>query len=79
MMGPIICLIEHVFSILELASHSSQLSPGNVYTSIRGEVFDLTIISATHQRVVGVVPAKSILKYGGQSADNIFPVQVSSI
>jgi chitin synthase len=78
-MGPIICPTEHVFSTLELASHSYQLNPGNVYTSIRGEVFELTTLAATHQRVVGVVPAKAILKYGGQSADNIFPVQVSTL
>jgi chitin synthase len=75
-LGAIICPTEHVFNSAELASHSSVLDPNNVYTSIRGEVFDLTLIAATHQRVVGVVPAKSILTYGGQVADNIFPVQV---
>lgn len=76
-MGPVICPTQHVFSTAELASHSYELSPQNVYTSVRGEVFDLTNVAATHQRVVGVVPAKAILKYGGQSADGIFPVQVS--
>jgi len=75
-LGVVICPTEHVFSTSELASHSSILSPSNVYTSVRGEVFDLTTVAATHQRVVGVVPTKAILKYGGQSADNIFPVQV---
>ena len=75
-LGVVICPTEHVFSTSELASHSSILSPNNVYTSVRGEVFDLTTVAATHQRVVGVVPTKAILKYGGQSADNIFPVQV---
>lgn len=76
-LGVIICPTEHVFNSAELASHSSTLSPNNVYTSIRGEVFDLTNIAATHRRVVGVVPEKAILKYGGQNADNIFPVQVN--
>ena len=56
------------FSTSELASHSSILSPNIV----RREVFDLTTVAATHQRVVGVVPTKAILKYGGQSANNIF-------
>ncbi|KAL6309476.1 glycosyltransferase family 2 protein [Sparassis latifolia] len=77
--GPLICPTQHVFSTSELASHSYKYNPNNVYTSIRGEVFDLTNIAATHQRVVSVVPAKSVLSYGGTSADNIFPVQVSAL
>lgn len=75
-LGLVICPTEHVFSTSELAAHSSTGNPNNVYTSIRGEVFDLTEVAATHQRIVGVVPVKSLLKYGGTSADNIFPVQV---
>lgn len=75
--GPLICPTQHVFSSSELASHSYQDNPNNVYTSIRGEVFDLTEIAAMHQRVISVVPTKSILNYGGESADAIFPVQVS--
>ncbi|KAJ7840428.1 glycosyltransferase family 2 protein [Mycena leptocephala] len=44
------------------------------------EVFDLNTITSLHTRVVGVVPSKTILKtYGGSSADNIFPVQVSAL
>ncbi|KDQ56608.1 glycosyltransferase family 2 protein [Jaapia argillacea MUCL 33604] len=78
-LGLLICPTEHVFSTSELASHSLTLSPNNVYTSIRGEVFDLTQIAATHQRIVSVVPTKSILKYGGVASDNIFPVQVSAL
>ena len=75
-LGNVICPTQHVFSSGELASHSFRRNPNNVFTSIRGEVFDLTQIAATHTRVVGVVPAKSILLYGGTSADSIFPVQV---
>ncbi|KIJ96334.1 hypothetical protein K443DRAFT_124493 [Laccaria amethystina LaAM-08-1] len=74
-LGVVTCPTEHVFSMSELASHPSILSPNNVYTSVRGEVFNLTTVAATHQCVVHVVPTKAILKYGGQSADNIFPVQ----
>lgn len=75
-LGAVICPTQHIFNTAELASHSFALNPGNVLTSIRGEVFDLTSVANTHERIVGVVPAKSILKYGGQSADDIFPVQV---
>lgn len=75
-LGAVICPTEHIFNSAELASHSSTLSPNNVLTSIRGEVFDLTSVAETHRRIVGVVPTKAILKYGGQSADGIFPVQV---
>ncbi|TFK32154.1 glycosyltransferase family 2 protein [Crucibulum laeve] len=78
-LGAVICPTEHVFNSAEIQSHSFANSPNNVLTSIRGEVFDLTEIAATHQRVVGVIPAKAILKYGGQPADNIFPVQVSAL
>lgn len=75
-LGSVICPTEHIFNTSELASHSSTLSPNNVYTAIRGEVFDLTGVAAIHRRIVGVVPVQAILKYGGQVADNIFPVQV---
>ena len=75
-LGVLICPTEHVFNTSELASHSSTLSPNNVYTSIRGEVFDLSKLTQAHQRVVAVVPSKAILNYGGESADAIFPVQV---
>lgn len=78
-LGVLICPTEHVFSKNELSSHSSKNSPNNVYTSVRGEVFDLTNLVPFHERVVGVVPEKSILTYGGTSADSIFPVQVSAL
>lgn len=74
--GPLICPTEHVYSTSELASHSATNSPNNVYTSIRGEVFDLTDVAAKHERIINVIPGKSILAYGGVTADNIFPVQV---
>ena len=76
-LGNVICPTEHVFSTSELQSHSTTSSPNSVYTSIRGEVFNLNQIAYIHSRVVSVVPTKSILKYGGVSSDNIFPVQVS--
>ncbi|KAF7319245.1 Glycosyltransferase family 2 protein [Mycena chlorophos] len=79
-LGRLICPTEHVFSSSELASHNYLLNSQNVYTSIRGEVFDLNTVTSLHERTVSVVPAKTILKtYGGTSADNIFPVQVSAL
>ena len=78
-LGNLICPTEHVFSTNELSAHSFANDPNNVYTSIRGEVFDLTDIAATHTRIVPVVASKSILAYGGKSADDLFPVQVSAL
>lgn len=76
-MGNLICPTEHVFSQNELGSHNYKNSPNNVFTSIRGEVFDLSGIADTHARIVNVVSSKTILQtYGGTSSDNIFPVQV---
>ncbi|KAJ7164534.1 glycosyltransferase family 2 protein [Mycena filopes] len=80
MLSRLICPTEHIFSHNELQGHSYQTNPNNVFTSVRGEVFDLNVVTSLHSRVVGVVPAKTILKtYGGGSADNIFPVQVSAL
>ncbi|KAG5651222.1 hypothetical protein H0H81_009434 [Sphagnurus paluster] len=79
LLGTLICPTEHVFNMSELSSHSSTLSPNNVLTAIRGEVFDLTTLAAVHLRTVPVIPTKSILMYGGQIADSIFPVQVSAL
>ncbi|KAF8218382.1 glycosyltransferase family 2 protein [Mycena galopus ATCC 62051] len=79
-LGRLICPTEHVFSPNELASHSFTFSPNNVYTSVRGEVFNLNTVTQLHERTVSVVPSKTILKtYGGASADSIFPVQVSAL
>ena len=78
-LGNLICPTEHVFSTSELASHNVENNANNVYVAIRGEVFDLTQVSQTHLRIVPVVPQKSILKYGGTVADDIFPVQVNPL
>ncbi|KAI0315785.1 glycosyltransferase family 2 protein [Amylostereum chailletii] len=78
-LGNLICPKEHVFSTGELSSHTSDNDADNVYVAIRGEVFDLTDIAATHTRLVPVVDQKSIYKYGGTIADDLFPVQVSAL
>ena len=74
--SPIICPTEHVFNTAELNGHSFKNNPNNVYIAIRGEVFDLTAVAADHTRAVKVVPSKSVLQYGGSTADDLFPVQV---
>ena len=48
----------------------------NTYVAIHGEVFDLMQVLQTHLQIVHVVPQKSILKYSGTVADDIFPIQV---
>jgi chitin synthase len=75
-LGIIICPREYVFSSSEIQSHSFTNDPGHTYTSIRGEVFDLTGIFQLHSTIVSVVPVKTVMKYGGVDATSIFPVQV---
>ncbi|KIM55611.1 hypothetical protein SCLCIDRAFT_1149522, partial [Scleroderma citrinum Foug A] len=41
-LGLVTCPTQHVFNTSELTSHSYQNDPNNVYTSTRGEVFDLS-------------------------------------
>ncbi|KAF9078668.1 glycosyltransferase family 2 protein [Rhodocollybia butyracea] len=77
LLGKIICPTEHVFNANELASHDK--TSNEVYTTIRGEVFNLNTIAQSHLRTVSVVPSKSILNYGGTTSDPIFPVQVSAL
>lgn len=76
-LGSVVCPTKHFCSTSKLASHSCTNSPDNVYTTIRGEVFDLTQVAATHQRefsalslrrcscsmVVQMLPAASRLRY----------------
>ena len=76
-LGNLICPTEHVFSQSELASHDKD--SGNMYTSIRGEVFDLSSIMPYHQRIVSVVPTKLMQNYAGTSSDDLFPIQVSAV
>ncbi|KAF8546215.1 hypothetical protein OG21DRAFT_1491476 [Imleria badia] len=41
---------------------------------ICGEVFDLTQVAATHQRVITVIPTKTVLQDGSIDASTLFPV-----
>ncbi|EJU01525.1 glycosyltransferase family 2 protein [Dacryopinax primogenitus] len=78
-LGNLICPTQYVFSTSELQSHSFQNNPSQLYTAIRGEVFDLTNIAALHLTAVSVVPTKLITNYGGEDATSLFPVQVSAL
>ncbi|OCF76617.1 chitin synthase [Kwoniella mangroviensis CBS 8886] len=78
-LGPLICPTQHVYTLSELSSHSSKNDPNNVFTAIRGEVFDLTQFAPTHLTAVSVVPTKSLMQYGGLDASSLFPVQVSAL
>ncbi|SAM05355.1 hypothetical protein [Absidia glauca] len=73
--GSIVCPHQDVFSMNELQEHSDK---NNAYVTIRGEVFDLTSF-APHHWASDVIPAASILSYGGTDATSLFPVQVSAL
>lgn len=75
-LGRVICPTQHVYNAQEFASHKN---PKHAFTSIRGEVFDLTKIAASHRETIPVVPTKQIMRYAGQDATPIFPVQVNAL
>ncbi|GAC95183.1 glycosyltransferase [Pseudozyma hubeiensis SY62] len=74
-LGNLICPKQHVYSPTEFATHKGDSS----FTSIRGEVFDLSSLVRSHKTAVPVVPANSILAYSGEDATPIFPVQVNAL
>lgn len=76
-MGLLICPRQHVFSTAELADHSYSNNQGSELVAIRGEVFDLSKFANVHYP--SVVPTRSVLRYGGLDASNIFPIQVSAL
>lgn len=76
-LGNLICPKEYVYSSGELQSHSYSNNQDNMLVSIRGEVFDLTSFAGVHYP--SVVPTRSVQRYGGLDASNIFPVQVSAL
>lgn len=74
----LICPRQYVFNASELASHSSTGSNSKqLYTAIRGEVFDLSSIQDYHYSRVPVVPKQGLQQYSGIDATDLFPVQVS--
>ncbi|KAK9454909.1 chitin synthase-domain-containing protein [Dipodascopsis uninucleata] len=73
----LICPTQHVYSLSELSSYNYNDSPDKTYIAIRGEVFDLTKFAPGHYP--SIVSQTSVLKYGGEDASDLFPVQVSAL
>ncbi|BEI80622.1 hypothetical protein CcaverHIS002_0111510 [Cutaneotrichosporon cavernicola] len=78
-LGLVICPRQHVYTKAELASHSFKDKPTQAYTSIRGEVFDMTKFWNTHNSIVPIVDQKTYNTYSGVEAESLFPVQVSAV
>ncbi|KDN52499.1 glycosyltransferase family 2 protein [Tilletiaria anomala UBC 951] len=74
-LGNLICPREYVYSVQEFSGHKGN----SAWTSIRGEVFNLNKIASSHLAAIDVVPAKNVLKYAGEDATNLFPVQVNAL
>lgn len=75
----LICPKQFVFTTEELASHDGgdQHTGSGAYVAIRGYVFDLSSYAIRHYP--NVVRTQDILKYAGQDASDIFPLQVSAL
>ncbi|KAI5781413.1 chitin synthase E [Geopyxis carbonaria] len=75
----LICPKQAVYTLAELASHDGGKNhvESTAYVAIRGVVFDLTAYLPSHYPQI--VPDKSLLKYSGTDATNLFPVQVSAL
>lgn len=76
LLGRVICPTQHVYNEQEFANHKN---PDHAFTAIRGEVFDLTKIATNHRATIPVVPGKQLMRYAGQDATPIFPVQVNAL
>lgn len=72
----LVCPTQHVYSAAELTSHNGK-DGQNSFIAIRGVVFDLGSYMPTHYP--DIVPQKSLKKYAGVDATNLFPVQVSAL
>lgn len=72
--GPIVCPKQNVYTAFELQGHSDNL---DAFTSIRGEVFDITNYTVHHG-----VTFKEIMQsnqFAGKDSSLQFPVQVSQL
>ena len=72
----LICPTQHVYSNDELESYNGK-DGAKAFVAIRGTVFSLTNFAPSHYP--SIVPQKSVLKYAGTDATNLFPVQVSAL
>ncbi|KAK8160190.1 CHS5 chitin synthase, class V [Phyllosticta citribraziliensis] len=72
----LICPTQHVYSEAELTSYNGKNGKSS-YVAIRGIVYDLNAFMPIHYP--SIIPTKSLKKYAGKDATNLFPVQVSAL
>ncbi|KAL5113990.1 hypothetical protein ACEQ8H_008137 [Pleosporales sp. CAS-2024a] len=72
----LICPTQHVFSTAELSSYNGK-NGHQSYVAMRGIVYDLGDFIPVHYP--NIVTQKSLQKYAGTDATNLFPVQVSAL
>ncbi|KAL6704249.1 hypothetical protein ACN47E_008417 [Coniothyrium glycines] len=72
----LICPTQHVYSAAELSSYDGK-DDSDSYIAIRGIVYDLGEFIPFHYP--SIVPQRSLEKYAGTDATNLFPVQVSAL
>ena len=72
----LICPTQHVYSTAELTSFNGE-DGASSYIAIRGIVYNLGDFIPVHYP--NIVPAKSLERYAGKDATNLFPVQVSAL
>ena len=73
----LICPRQHVYSAAELSTYNGKKGHDS-YVAIRGEVYDLGAFIPNHYPQK-IIPEKSLQKYAGLDATNLFPVQVSAL
>lgn len=74
----LICPRQHVYSAAELATHDGKHGH-DMYTAIRGEVYDLGAFIPTHYPGTDIISESQFQKYAGKDATALFPVQVSAL
>ncbi len=73
----LVCPKEHVYSTGELSEYSYENNPDEIYTAIRGYVFDITQFSSSHYP--SIISTTTIEKKSGESITDLFPIQLSAI
>ncbi|CAO2653427.1 Nn.00g028380.m01.CDS01 [Neocucurbitaria sp. VM-36] len=74
----LICPKQDVYSAAELTSYDGE-DGNDAYIAVRGIVYDLGDFIPHHYPGSTVIPQKSLEKYAGTDATNLFPVQVSAL
>lgn len=72
----LICPKQNVYSTAELTSHNGK-DGNDAYIAMRGFVYDLGSFMPHHYPKI--IPQKSLEKYAGKDATNLFPIQVSAL